>query len=88
MGIHSAERMAGRGVTQKMVDMALRRGQTFWDLGNKTIQFIVRPTSGKNFSVSLNPATRLITTTQRQTKSLVRPRFIEMTREAVEELLR
>ena len=83
MGIHAAQRMAGRGVTQKMVDMALRRGQTFWDPVN-----IVRPTSGKNFSVSLNPATRLITTTQRQTKSLVRPRFMEMTREAVEEMLR
>ncbi|GMV35914.1 MAG: hypothetical protein AMXMBFR61_04220 [Fimbriimonadales bacterium] len=39
---HAAERMASRGVTSKMVETALARGERFWDPVGKTYIYVLR----------------------------------------------
>ena len=89
LGRHAQlERMVEKGVTKPMIDAALRKGQTFWDPARKTLQFVLNPTSGKMVGVSVNPATKTITTVMRQSRRLVRPRYQQISREAVEQMLK
>ena len=73
---HAAERMAGRGMTEKMVKKALEKGVPYLDPKNGTMNYVLEGgfASGKSLLVGQNPNTGLITTVIRGT-NLVRPRM-------------
>jgi hypothetical protein len=63
-GRHSVEQMAERGITRPMVNMAIRRGERYWDPKNLSVAHILRGgmASGKDLLVARNPLTGKITT--------------------------
>jgi hypothetical protein len=76
--IHSLKRIAQRGVTPKMAEVAIRKGKNFYDPLNKTINYILPNGfgSGKSLLVGTNPLTGEITTVIRSSKNLIKPRMI------------
>ena len=75
---HSIQRMAQRGVTPKMAQTAISKGQKFYDPLNKSINYILPNSfgSGKSLLVGTNPLTGEITTVLRSSKNLIKPRMI------------
>jgi hypothetical protein len=78
---HAVDRLAGREshVTLKMIDAAIRKGDTFFDPKNASIVNVLRGgfASGKDLMVGQNPITQRVTTVLSGT-NLVRPRFISL----------
>lgn len=74
---HSLERLAQRGVTQDMAELAIRKGQKFYDPLNKSINYILPNgfASGKSLLVGTNPLTGEVTTVIRSSKNLIKPRM-------------
>ncbi|MBI3658033.1 MAG: hypothetical protein HY232_16650, partial [Acidobacteria bacterium] len=66
---HAAKQMADRGVTKKMVEVALTRGAKFWDPKNNAVNYVLKGgfASGKDLLVGQNPTTGVITTVIRGT---------------------
>jgi hypothetical protein len=75
---HSLERLAERGVTQDMAELAISKGQKFYDPLNKSINYVLTNgfASGKSLLVGTNQLTGEITTVIRSSKNLIRSRFI------------
>ncbi len=75
---HATQRMAKRGVTPKMAQTAISKGQQFYDPLNKSINHILPNGfgSGKSLLVGTNPLTGEITTVLRSSKNLIKPRMI------------
>jgi RHS repeat-associated protein len=65
----ATRRMAERGITRRMIEVALKHGTRYYDPKNKTINFIVHEgmASGKDLLVGQNPITGVITTVFRGT---------------------
>ena len=76
---HAAQRMAKRGITEKMVKKALEKSVPYLDPKNGTINYVLEGgfASGKSLLVGQNPNTDLITTVIRGS-NLVRPRMIRL----------
>jgi len=74
---HAVGQMGERGVTQRMVDLALEKGTPYWDPKNKVVNYVLEGGfgSGKDLLVGQNPASGIITTVIRGW-DLVAPRFI------------
>ena len=70
--------MAQRGVTPKMAQTAISKGQKFYDPLNKSINYILPNSfgSGKSLLVGTNLLTGEITTVLRSSKNLIKPRMI------------
>ncbi len=70
--------MAQRGITQKMAQTAISKGQKFYDLLNKSINYVLPNgfESGKSLLVGTNPLTGQVTTVIRSSKNLIKKRFI------------
>ena len=64
LGQHVLERMARRDITTKMISLALRKGEVFWDPKNKALSYILRGvcSGGKDLLVGQNPVTGKVTT--------------------------
>jgi RHS repeat-associated protein len=79
LGEHVAERMAERGITEEMIEVALRKGTAFWDPKNKTVNYVLEEgfASGKSLLVGQNPVTRKITTVIRG-NDLISSRFVPL----------
>jgi len=77
IGVHAAERMAERGVSERMVQTALRKGAMYFDPKNGTVNYDLEGgfASGKSLLVGQNPETGVISTVIRG-NNLVRPRFV------------
>lgn len=77
LGKHTSERMAERGISEKMIQKALQKGKPFWDPKNKTVNYVLDGgfASGKSLLVGQNPITGKISTVIRG-NSLISPRFI------------
>ncbi len=75
---HSLQRLAERGVTQKMAETAISKGQKFYDPLNKSINYVLPNgfASGKSLLVGTNPLTGQVTTVLRSSKNLINKRFI------------
>jgi len=75
---HSLERLAERGVTKAMAELAIKKGQKFFDPVNKSINYILSNGfgSGKSLLVGTNPFTGEVTTVIRSSKNLINKRFI------------
>ncbi|MEJ7677490.1 MAG: hypothetical protein WKG06_06385 [Segetibacter sp.] len=75
---HALERLAQRGVTQNMVELAISKGQKFYDPLNKSINYVLPNgfASGKSLLVGTNPFTGEVTTVIRSSKNLIRPRMV------------
>ncbi|MEH3114030.1 DUF4258 domain-containing protein [Pedobacter terrae] len=75
---HSLQRLAERGVTKDMAEMAIRKGQKFYDPLNKSINYVLPKgyASGKSLLVGTNPFTGEVTTVIRSSKNLINKRFI------------
>jgi hypothetical protein len=75
---HSLERLAQRGVTQDMAELAISKGQKFYDPLNKSINYVLPNgfASGKSLLVGTNPLTGEVTTVIRSSKNLINSRFI------------
>lgn len=56
---HLLLRMTQRGVTEKMIDTAIKKGEKLWDPKNKSIIYILKDgfASGKSLLVARNPIT-------------------------------
>jgi hypothetical protein len=65
IGQHGAKRMVERGVTRRMVNTAVRKGERYWDPKNRSVAHVLRGrmASGKDLLVGRNPITGKITTT-------------------------
>lgn len=76
IGTHAAEQMAERGITARMISVALRKGTPFWDPKNKVVNYVLKNgfASNKDLLVGYNPLNGRITTVIRGS-NLVRPRF-------------
>jgi hypothetical protein len=74
---HAAERLAQRGITDEMVDAALRKGTRYWDPKNKSVNYVLEGgfAGGKDLLVGTNPVTGAVTTAIRGT-DLVSSRFV------------
>jgi Domain of unknown function (DUF4258) len=79
IGVHAAEQMAERKISEAMVKAVIRNGERFYDPLNKSINYVVRRgfASGKDLLVATNPFTGMVTTVIRGRK-LVRPRFVPL----------
>ncbi|MFT3945670.1 MAG: RHS repeat-associated core domain-containing protein [Agriterribacter sp.] len=75
---HSLERLAQRGVTQDMAELAISKGQKFYDPLNKSINYVLPNgfASGKSLLVGTNPLTGEVTTVIRSSKNLINSRFV------------
>jgi|GEM_PF-4863675 len=75
---HSLERLAQRGVTQDMAELAISKGQKFYDPLNKSINYVLPKgfASGKSLLVGTNPLTGEVTTVIRSSKNLINSRFV------------
>ncbi|AWG24521.1 DUF6443 domain-containing protein [Flavobacterium kingsejongi] len=75
---HSLERLAERGVTVDMAELAIKKGQKFYDPLNKSVNYILSKgfVSGKSLLVGTNPVTGEITTVIRSSKNLVKTRMV------------
>jgi hypothetical protein len=75
---HSLERLAQRGVTQDMAELAINKGQKFYDPLNKSINYVLSNgfASGKSLLVGTNIVTGEVTTVIRSSKNLINIRFI------------
>ncbi|WP_343618301.1 RHS repeat-associated core domain-containing protein, partial [Flavobacterium sp.] len=75
---HSLDRLAERGVTADMAELAIKKGQKYYDPLNKSINYILPRgfASGKSLLVGTNPMTGEITTVIRSSKNLVKTRMI------------
>ena len=75
---HSLQRLAERGVTKDMAEMAIIKGQKFYDPLNKSINYVLPNgyASGKSLLVGTNPLTGEVTTVIRSSKNLINKRFI------------
>jgi hypothetical protein len=75
---HSLLRLAERGVTQKMAETAISKGQKFYDPLNKSINYVLPNgfASGKSLLVGTNPLTGQVTTILRSSKNLINSRFM------------
>jgi hypothetical protein len=75
---HSLQRLAERGVTKDMAEMAISKGQKFYDPLNKSINYVLPNgyASGKSLLVGTNPLTGEVTTVIRSSKNLINKRFI------------
>jgi len=75
---HSLERLAQRGVTQDMAEIAISKGQKFYDPLNKSINYVLPNCfgSGKSLLVGTNPLTGEVTTVIRSSKNLIQSRFV------------
>lgn len=75
---HSLERLAQRGVTKGMAQLAISKGQKFYDPLNRSINYVLHKgfASGKNLLVGTNPLTGEVTTVIRSSKNLINSRFI------------
>lgn len=75
---HSLQRLAQRGVTQDMAELAISKGQKFYDPLNKSINYVLPNgfASGKSLLVGTNPLTGEVTTVIRSSKNLINSRFI------------
>ncbi len=76
--MHSLERLAQRGITQKMALTAINKGQKFYDPLNKSINYVLPNGfgSGKSLLIGTNPLTGKVTTAIRSSKNLIKNRFI------------
>jgi len=45
--IHASKRMAERGITQKMVETTIRKGQKYWDPVDKSVVYYFKGASAK-----------------------------------------
>lgn len=74
---HGLERLAQRGITKKMADVAIKKGLKFYDPKNKSINYILRGAfgSGKDLLISVNSLTGEVCTVIRGNK-LIRQRMI------------
>jgi len=72
------ERLAQRGVTQDMAELAISKGQKFYDPLNKSINYVLPNGfgSGKSLLVGTNPLTGEVTTVIRSSKNLINSRFV------------
>jgi hypothetical protein len=75
---HSLERLAQRGVTQKMAQTVIRKGRKFYDPLNKSVNYVIPNGfgSGKSLLIATNPLTGQVTTVIRSSKNLIKSRFI------------
>lgn len=75
---HSLQRLAERGITPKMAETAIAKGQKFYDPLNKSINYVLPNgfASGKSLLVGTNPLTGQVTTVLRSSKNLINKRFI------------
>lgn len=71
--------MAERGITERMISVAIKKGARYWDPSNKSVCYVVRKrfASGKDLLVGYNPSKGLVTTVVRG-KNLVRPRMFPL----------
>ena len=67
---HAAVQMADRGITQPMVQAALRKGVRYWDPKNNVINYVLQGgfASGKSLLVGQYPASGVIATAIHATK--------------------
>lgn len=74
---HASMRMAQRGVSEAMVNVAVRKGTRFWDPKHKTVMHVLRGgmASGKSLAVGRNPVTGQITTVMVGNRA-IRPRWV------------
>ncbi len=74
---HAIERLAERGITRKMADVAIKKGLRFYDPKNKSINYVLKNVfgSGKDLLIGTNPLTGDITTVLRGA-NLVRNRML------------
>ena len=79
LGKHAARRMAEAEVTEKMIEVALRKGDKYWDPTNRVTNYVLEQgfASGKSLLVGQNPVTGKITTVIKG-RDLVSPRFIPL----------
>lgn len=58
------DRMATRGITDKMINVCLRKGSPYWDPKNRTVNYVLDKgfASGESLLVAQNPVTGVITT--------------------------
>jgi len=77
VSVHAAQRMAERGITQKMVETALAKGTRYLDPKNGTFNYVIKNgfASGKDLLVGTNILTGKVTTVLRGS-NLVKGRFI------------
>jgi RHS repeat-associated protein len=75
---HSLERLAQRGVTRDMAELAISKGQKFYDPFNKSINYVLSNgfASGKSLLVGTNPLTGEVTTVIQSSKNLINRRFV------------
>lgn len=75
---HSLQRLAERGVTKDMAEMAISKGQKFYDPLNKSINYVLPNgyASGKSLLVGTNPLTGEVTTVILSSKNLINKRFV------------
>jgi len=77
------QRMKERGITSKMIEVALEKGTSYWDPKNYVVNYVLEGgfASGKTLLVGQNPVTKQITTVIRgHTRKILRPRFIKLSR--------
>jgi hypothetical protein len=76
---HAAQRLAERGITKDMLEVAISKGAKFFDPKNGTINYVLKNgfASGKDLLVGTNPLTGRITTAIRGS-DLISSRFIPL----------
>jgi len=74
---HATQRMAERGITKKMAEVAISRGTRYFDPKNRTYNYILRHgfASGKDLLIGVSLQTNRVTTVIRG-HNLINPRFI------------
>jgi len=79
IGGHTVDRMASRGISRKMIKVAIEKGQVFYDPKNKALSYVLRGgfASGKDLLVGVNPGNQMITTVIRG-KKMIKKRFIPL----------
>ena len=77
---HALQRASERGISKKMVELAINKGQKFYDPHNKSINYVLPNgfASGKSLLVGTNPITGQVTTVIRSSKNLINSRFISI----------
>ena len=68
IGKHTLDRMSERGISESMIDKAIKKGNVYYDFKNSSYSFVLENgfASGKTLQVGQNPVTRKITTVMRK----------------------
>jgi hypothetical protein len=79
LSYHALERALERGITEDMINVALRKGVPYWDPRNGSVVYVLEGgfASGRDLAVATNFLTGQVTTVMRNFGA-VRPRFMPM----------